>query len=663
MTRNKVAATLIPGSFQFDGILGSRIDTIADARIRTKTAREKIYPETEEAFRKRVDDSLNPGRGMWQGEFWGKWMLSVTAAYDYYGDPELREFIAQAAEGLISTQDENGYIGTYRDSTFYGPGTWNIWSRKYTLWGLLECHQITGKQEILDAAIRFCDHLMSEVGPGNHDIIRTGQFNGLPSTSILTPVVMLYRETGEKRFLDFARHIVVQWSRHPDGPPDILRKGLEGRPIHEWFPNPDAWAKSYEFISCVEGMVNLYEVTGDRDLLTAAENIHAAIVRWERSPVGSVSFNDKFVGSRQLKNTVAEICDAVYWNRLSHALLRVTGKPHYADEIERTLYNALLSGMNSAGDWGLRRLRLSHRHIEAHRHCRLDHHQCCVDNLPRGLFQAAETALFAFDPTLPETLDVQTGGGEAGITGEGEGGIAVALYSPGTGSIETASGNTVTIRISGGYPFRIGAVKISVNPEHEEEFILAVRIPGWAAPEISTPEDGATKPRGPGWYAIRRTWRKGDSVSLVMEPELRFEFFDPTPADPAVVAWHEKAWPKMGFMVEGKGQQSDLTEADLQPHEKAVCLLYGPVVLTRDRRVTGKALFAEVSTADLPSPASPEDGGHSIREVDAPPDIHAAFEVEFPNGNSERLCDFASAGNTWDENSAFDTWIPIDRDR
>ena len=82
------------------------------------------------------------------------------------------------------------------------------------------------------------------------------------------------------------------------------------------------------------------------------------MVEWERTPIGSVSFNDKFVGSTALINTLSEVCDAVYWNRLSYELFMQTGDVTYIDEIERTLYNSLLASFNPEGTWGLRRLRM-----------------------------------------------------------------------------------------------------------------------------------------------------------------------------------------------------------------------------------------------------------------------------------------------------------------
>ena len=382
------------GDWHFSGHLGQTIDRIAENRILNRASWDEIYPETEEAFRLRIDDKDFPKKGDWRGEFWGKYMLSVIAACRYYHSDELKQRIALAVKGLLSTQDANGYIGTYAHSDFLVGNNWNVWSRKYTLWGLVESWELLGDPKILASAKRFADHLISEVGPGAIDIVKTGNFYGLPSCSILQPIVKLYNATGEKKYLEYAEYIVKQGSAQQNGVPDILNKGLGGTAVHSWFPQTDPfqWGKGYEFTSCVEGLAELYKVTGKRPYLDAVIRIHAALVKWERTPVGSVSFNDKYAGAAGLINTLSEICDAVYWNRLSFELYTITGEEKYIDEIERTLYNSLLCAYNPEGTWCLRRLRMSHIHLPAPNHF-LMHHQCCTDNLPRGLFQAAEAAL------------------------------------------------------------------------------------------------------------------------------------------------------------------------------------------------------------------------------------------------------------------------------
>lgn len=619
------------GDWHFGGFLGRRIDTLTGARICSDFARSEIHGETVEAFRKRIDDRMDPDSGYWQGEFWGKWILSAIAACRYYDDDQLRDLIAESVQAIMDTQDPDGYIGTYSESGFVeavgDKMNWNVWCRKYTLWGLLGCHDLLGDDAILDAAARLTDHLLGQVGPGKTDIIRTGRMYGLPSTSILTPVVWLYRLTGHERYLEFGRYIVDQWSRHPEGPPDLLRRGLSGEPIHTWFPRPQDWAKSYEFISCAEGLLHLYRVTGEDSYLEAVRNIHHNIRRWERSPVGSVSFNDKFVGSRRLINTVAEICDAVYWNRLSFELLRLTGEAHYAEEIERTLYNALLCGMKPDGTWALRRLRLSHRHLPSPRHCNLQHHHCCLDNLPRGLLQPARMALM-----------------------RDEEGIRCALLNPGRGTVRTPSGREVAVRIRGTYPEN-GRVVISLASKEPEWFALKLRIPAWSRHTRITVngESAGAAPAGE-WKTLARTWRPGDEVEMRLDMRVRTERFDPSHLAPdgALVEWSEEEWANMRD-TGPYPSPPPLTTADALPHRQAVAFCRGPLVLSRDVRVGDEDLFDP-----LPADFPPDNPG-ALRPTTPPDQVWQSFDLETAGGTIP-LCDFASAGNTWDEESKFNTW-------
>jgi len=623
------------GALRWEGHLGERLDTLAHARLLDAAAWQQFYPETEDAFRLRQDDEKFPKQGVWRGEFWGKYTLAAIAAQRYYQSAELKQRLAQATRGLLSAQEPNGYLGTYKHSDFFGKTTWNIWCRKYTLWGLLEAHELLGDEPAsLPAAKRFTDHLMAEVGPGHAPIIETGHFYGLPSTSILTPVLRLYRATGEQRYLDYARYITDQWTRHPAGPPDVLRKGLADQPLHTWFTTlPQDWAKSYEFISCVEGLVELYRVTGEREMLTAAENIHRQLVTWERSPVGTVSFNDKCVGSRRLINIVAELCDAVYWNRLSFDLFRLTKNTAYLDEIERTLYNALQCGVKPDGTWGLRRLRLTHEHVPAHSHF-LPHHQCCVDNLPRGWFQAVESSVFT-----------------------DKDGLYLGLFNPAAGTVELPGKGRVQLRVSGDF-LADDAVEVALDPAQPAEFTLFIRKPWWSTK--TTAQVNGHPMAGDGdksWLAIRRTWQKGDRIRIAFEMPVRAEFFDPlqSPVDEQLVAWHVKEWAALGVIrLDPKTnkvvQDKTVTAADALPQHRACMFFKGPVALARDVRLGNVDFKAVLKQVPATLPAS------ALRTIAAPAGIWKAYRLQLPDGTQLDLCDFSSAGNTWDTRSRFAAW-------
>ena len=96
------------------GSVGNLLDRLVENRITSDEAKSVIYQEAEDAFKNQVDDQTIVG--YWQGEFWGKWMISAARVCRYLGHEDLRAFIDTAAHRLISYQRKDGYIGTYRDS-------------------------------------------------------------------------------------------------------------------------------------------------------------------------------------------------------------------------------------------------------------------------------------------------------------------------------------------------------------------------------------------------------------------------------------------------------------------------------------------------------------------------------------------------------------------
>ncbi len=628
-------------TWKFNGLIGQYLDNVAGKRLLDAQRWQTIYPETENAFKLREDDDLYPERGQWRGEFWGKYILSAIEAYRYYQDDDLKSRIESAVDGLISCRDSNGYIGTYKNTGFLVGNNWNVWCRKYTLWGLLEAWELLGYDYILDAAKKFTDHLMSEVGPGAANIVETGNFYGMPSSSILEPVVMLYQTTGEKKYLDYARYIVDQWSAHPEGLPDILQKGLGRQPVHNWFPKNDPyhWAKGYEFTSCVEGLIELYRATDEERYFRAAENIYAVLAEWETTPVGSVSFNDKYVGSAGLINTVAEICDAVYWNRLSYRLFQLTGEVKYVDAFERTLYNSLLCAFNPEGDWGLRRLRMSHIHIPAQNHF-LQHHQCCTDNLPRGLFQAAEMAFMER-------------GGE----------VCLNLFEQGFGQLGLPSGNKLKMSLEGDF-LNAEPLKVCISLDRPEAFVLAVRIPEWSAHSWVEVNGTSHKPEvSADWIKISKRWTDGDQITIHFDLKINYELFDTSKVSTCHhgIEFYHKAWADMKFLggsnETNNRRYSHVTSLPLAaalPHREAVALSYGPMVLSRDIRITGQDIFAPIRFPENP-------GAIILTRISTPADMRLALELDFGHGQIIRFCDFSSAGNTWSNESLFNTWCIVDQ--
>jgi len=547
-------------------------------------------------------DKKEVGDGDWRCEYWGKWATSAALACRYEATPGHHEVLAKGVRELLATQDQDGYIGT-RKPEHHLKG-WDVWGRKYVLLGLLADYDLTGDPAILAAAKRHADRLLSECGPGKVNIAAIGYANwkGLPPSSVLEPAVLLYQRTGEKKYLEFAEYIVGQWRKPNPWSPDGLRlveEALAGKPAAQIGGAP----KAYEMMSCYEGLCELYRVTGNRSYLDAAVKLADSIFRDELTVIGSGSSQELWCGGRSKQDTtdplVMETCVTVTWMKFCNQLLRLTGDPRYADALETSLYNALLGALTPEGHWWAYASLLSGERVPSHVQQADVGTCCCPANGPRALLLTPAWAVMA-----------------------AAAGPVVNLYNPGTADLRLQSGTRVRLVQETDYP--VGdTITLKLLPEKSETFTLALRIPAWS--ERNTLLVNGKERSGdvkPGTYVkIERTWSAGDTV------ELRLVLRGRVLSGPA-----------------GK---------------KHVALARGPLVLALDSRLRPGNVPADLEVKPLDGSAVT-----LVRNVAAAEKagVRLAFDAAFTAKDGTQhtltLCDYASAGNTWDERSLYRIWLP-----
>lgn len=329
----KLADVLEPlptSAVKVSGFLGERVQNNARNRLLVVDEDDLLA-----GFRNR------PGKQAWIGEHVGKFLHAATMAWANTNDPKLREKIDRVASELIKTQEADGYLGTYtRDKRFglYPGADWDVWVHKYNLIGLLTYHQYTGNQAALESCRKMGDLLLNTFGPGKKSILAAGTHMGMASTSVLEPMVLLYRATGEEKYLDFAKYIVQSWDE-PNGPKVKSTLEATGK------VNKTANGKAYEMLSNLVGLCELARQTGDKSLLDAPKKAWADVVANQRYITGTASHHEHFHVDHELPNNNAanmgETCVTTTWIQLNWQLLRLTGEAKYGDEIERAYYNHL----------------------------------------------------------------------------------------------------------------------------------------------------------------------------------------------------------------------------------------------------------------------------------------------------------------------------------
>lgn len=138
---------------------------------------------------------------------WGQLLCCAIQALPYLEDPgRLDEKIRRSVGKLMKLQEPDGAITAFPGSRQLEGA--DIPGRRYVLKALLLAASMPGADgNIKECCIRMCDQIMSLIGPGKRSILHCGVLGGLDSSALLEVITGVYRLTGERRFLEFARYI------------------------------------------------------------------------------------------------------------------------------------------------------------------------------------------------------------------------------------------------------------------------------------------------------------------------------------------------------------------------------------------------------------------------------------------------------------------------
>ncbi|MDO8542109.1 MAG: glycoside hydrolase family 127 protein [Opitutaceae bacterium] len=465
----------IPDRLKLTGWIGSRIH-VNDVNRLAKLDTDRLL----EGYRKR------PGRQTWDGEHVGKWLHAATLAWAHRGNPELRRKLDHVVTELAKCQLADGYLGTYVEAARWT--AWDVWAHKYNLLGLITYMRHTGNLAPMSTCRRMADLLCQTFGdePGQRDILVAGHHAGMAPTSVLEPMALLYRLTGEPRYLEFCRYILRSWEK-PTGP-RIVSTLLRSKRV-DLVGN----AKAYEMLSCLNGALEYHRTVTDKRILEAALNAWHDIVEKRLYLTGTASYQEFFHADFDLPNVnhVGETCVTVTWLQFNAQLLRLTGEARFAEQIERTVLNQLFGAQCPDGSgWGY--------YVEMQGkkpYTSVLDGQCCLSSGPRGV---------SLIPTFAVSTDAD--------------GVVVNLYDAGAAKLRLRDGTAVTATIETHYPSE-GRIRIAVAPAETGKFAVKLRIPEWCQEPVVQINGQAVpvKIGTDGYAAIRREWKSGDGIELNLE--------------------------------------------------------------------------------------------------------------------------------------------------
>ena len=298
-----------------------------------------------------------------------KWLEAVGFYLAEHKDAALEKEADEAIELIGKAQQEDGYLDTY----FILNAPEQKWKNLleghelYTAGHMIEAavayYEGTGKKRFIEIVCKLADLIDNIFGT------EEGKCHGYPGhPEIELALVKLYRVTGEKRYLNLAKYFIdqrgvgenyfVAEENRPDfvhvfptyGPYDTTY-GQNHLPVRE---QKTAEGHSVRAGYLYTAMADVAEETSDEELLQACEILWEDIVKrrmYITGSIGSSGWLERFSTDYDLPNDInySETCATISLAMFSKRMNQITHDAKYADIVELSLYNSLLSGIAMDG--------------------------------------------------------------------------------------------------------------------------------------------------------------------------------------------------------------------------------------------------------------------------------------------------------------------------
>ena len=467
--------------------------------------------------------------GMEKGEFYGmvfqdsdvaKWLEAVAYSLVVHPDAELEKRADEVIETIEKAQQEDGYLNTY----------FTIKEPEHRWQNLQECHELycaghmmeaavayydaTGKDKLLKVMERMADHIDRRFGPD--------KITGIPGhQEVEIGLMRLYHTTGEERYCNLAEYFINERGKNPNFFYEESQKrgwthfGIDpkdtvyNQSFATVYDQKEAVGHSVRSVYMYTAMADIAGTTGDERLYQACVDLWKNMTEkrmYLTAGIGSTGELEAFTKDYDLPNDMvyAETCASIGLIFFAKQMLELEANGKYADVMERAFYNGTISGMQADGkrffyvnplevNPGISGVVPGYKHVLPERPgwyaC-----ACCPPNLVRLITSLGK---YVWD----ETDDT----------------IFFHMFVGQKAELEKAD-----IDVESSYPWE-GKVTYHVHSKKEEEYTLAIHIPGYLK-DICVKVNGEQiewkKFMKNGYLYLTRKWGESQ-VEILFDLEVR----------------------------------------------------------------------------------------------------------------------------------------------
>jgi len=440
-----------------------------------------------------------------RGPYWIDGLLPLAYILD---DQSLKEKANVWVEAILASQQEDGYIGPSEDHPFvYGlqrGKTHDWWPKMVALKILKQYYMATGDMRVIDCLTRYfryqAEHL--DETPLDH----WSEWSVWRAGDNLEVVLWLYDLTGDASLLPLAEKLhrqSVDWTAMVFNGDFWFRQGsVHGVNLAQGIKAPVVWWRYSHSDNDLLAPFQAY------DLMRTTAGLPTGL--WAADEM--LHYGDPSRGS--------ELCTVVEMMFSLEEILRISGRPFYADWLERVAYNALPAQITD--DFSAKQYYQQINQIACTRAVRpfstphdgtdtmfgtLNGYPCCLSNMHQGWPKLVQNLWYATD----------------------DGGLAALVYGPSEVTANVAGGVQVRLTETTDYPFSGGlCFKVDFPKERKKRFSasfpLRLRLPDWATnysvringEEVMTSVENDI-------LCIDRSWKKGDRMEVCFGMEVATE--------------------------------------------------------------------------------------------------------------------------------------------
>lgn len=473
----------------------------------------------------RLDTGSHVGPPFHDGDFY-KAFESLVSLYATTGDKNLIVLMDEIIPVITKSQREDGYIHTpvmieerkngQKAKAFDDRLNFETYNMGHLMTMACLHYRVTGKRTLLDVAVKATDYLYNFYKTASPELAR----NAICPSHYMG-VVEMYRTTRDPKYLELSKSLIDIRGLMEEGTDD----NQDRVPFRQ---QTKAMGHAVRANYLYAGVADVYAETGDTSLLGPLNLIWDNMVNTKMYITGAcgalydgVSPNgtsyeptdvqkthQSYGRDYQLPNMTAhnETCANIgnlLWN---WRMLQLTGDAKYADIVELTLYNSILSGVSLNG------LDFCYTNPLA-----------VSDKFPYTMrWSGGRIPYIALSNCCPPNTVRTISEVQNYVYNLSDDGLYVNLYGGSQLKTNLKNGENIQVTQTTDYPWD-GQVSLTIDKAPKKSFTLSMRIPGWC--KGATISVNGKKQEGnfiAGSYGqINRTWKDGDKVELNLPMEAK----------------------------------------------------------------------------------------------------------------------------------------------